>query len=154
VELSVGIMNVVKDVGTDMDDTRDPTWEEALAEFNDALPVELERSPRKITVVYRFTGGGFAATSPDLRGFRVTGRTLREVKAAARHDLQGFLDPAVEVVEREPVSEPRICTSAATTRDGWLVSGALPAVIVLTSSGSAGTFVSSARTSRRKARVS
>src|SRR5262245_42911300 len=142
-------MNVVKDMGTDTDDAREPTWEEALAEFNDALPVELERSPRKITVVYRFTGDGFVATSPDLKGFRATGRTLREVKAAATQDLQSFLDPAVEVVQREPVSEPRICTSAATTRSGWLVSGALPSVVVLTSSGSAGTFVSSARTPRR-----
>jgi predicted RNase H-like HicB family nuclease len=145
-------MSVVEDVGTDMDDEREPTWDEAIAAFNRAAPVELVRSPRRITVVYRYTDGIFTATSPDVRGFRVTARSLHEARAAVREDLDRFLDPAVEVLERIPAPDPEICTAAVGRNS--LVAGSLPGLIVLSSSGTAGTFVSSPRTSRLRARVS
>jgi predicted RNase H-like HicB family nuclease len=147
----VGIMNVVTDVGSNMDD--DPTWDEAIATFNAARPEELVRSPHHVTVVYRYADGVFIATSPEVRGFRVTGRNLREARTAAREDLEKFLDPAVEVRERVPGPDPEICTAAA-GRGSRFEAGELPALIVLSSSGTAGTFVTSPRTSRRRERVS
>jgi hypothetical protein len=148
----VGIMSVVNGMGTDMDDEREPTWEEAVAAFNRAAPVELVRSPRKITVVYRYADGIFTATSPDVKSFRVTGPNLHETKAAAREDLQRFLDPAVEVVDQVPTPDPRICTAAAGRN--WRTSESPPGILVLSSSGTAGTFVSSARGPRLRVRAS
>lgn len=148
----MGIMSVVSDMGTDMDDEREPTWEEAVATFNKAAPVELVRSPRKITVVYRYADGVFTATSPDVKGFRATGANLHEAKAAAREDLDRFLDPAVEVLERVPGPDPEICTAAAGRN--WRTSRSLPGILVLSSSGTAGTFVSSPRGPRLRVRAS
>jgi len=146
-ELSVGIMNVVTEVGANMDDEREPTWDEAMTALDAATPVEVVRSPRRITVVYRYSDGTFTATSPDLRAFRVTGRSLEEAKSAAREDLGRFLDPVVEVIERPPPPDPSICTAAAGHNP--FRAAALPGVIVLSSAGTAHTFVTSLRTPRR-----
>ena len=99
----MGIMNVVENVGTNEGDfEREPTWDEAVAAFEAAEPVELVRSPRKIVVIYRYTDGSFVATSPALAGFEVTGSSLHEARQQARDALAAYLDPAVEVVERFP----------------------------------------------------
>ena len=136
----MGIMSVVTDVGDDMDDEREPTWEEAMAALDTAAPVEVVRSPRQVTVVYRYTGGIFTATSPDVKDFRATGRSLSEVKRAARDDLERFLDPSVRIAERGPLASSGVCTAAAGR--SRLKSVALNGVIVLSTSGTAGTFVS------------
>lgn len=146
----MGIMSVVSDVDAEMDD--EPTWEEAMAALQDATPVEVARSPRSITVIYRYADGMFTASSPDVRGFHVSRPSLRETRRAARDDLADFLDPAVEVRERIPRADPAICTVAAGR--GWRMVGPLSGVVVLSSSGTAGTFVTSPRTSGHKVRAS
>lgn len=134
-------MSVVNEVGTNMDDEPEPTWDEAVAAFNRAAPVELVRSPRQVTVVYQYANGTFTATSPDVRSFRVTGQSLHETRAGVREDLERFLDPAVKVVERFPPAEPGICTAA--TGWAWMKASPLNAIFEVSSSGTARTFVSS-----------
>jgi len=146
----VGMMSVVTDMGTDMEYEREPTWEEAAAEFDAAEPVELARSPRAITVVYRYADRIFTATSPDVRGFRITGRSLHETRDLVRQDLERFLDAVVEVRERFPAATPEIST--ATVGRGWLKAVSLPGIIVTSSSSTAGAFVSSVLASHRRAR--
>lgn len=80
----------------------EPTWEEAHAAFEAAEPAELVRPARKLYVVYQYADGSWTATSPDLEGFEATGASLAETKARAAEDLAAFLDPAVELVEKEP----------------------------------------------------
>jgi predicted RNase H-like HicB family nuclease len=144
----VGIMSVVTDMGRNVEDEREPTWDEAVATLEVATPVEVVRSPREVTVVYRYADGIFTAASPDVRGFQTTGRSLHETRSLVRQDLSQFLDPAVKVLERFPVPDPEICTSAAGC--GLLQGASLPGLIVLSSSGTARTFVSSARPSLRR----
>jgi hypothetical protein len=148
-------MSVVTDVGRNMDDEDEPTWDEAVASFDAATPVELARSPRQVTVLYRYANGVFTATSPELGGFRITGRSLPEAMGLVRHGLEGFLDPAVKVLERFPSAGPENCTAAA---GHGLVFRASPppGLIVLSSSGTARTFISPARASTplRKVRTS
>lgn len=148
----MGIMNVVTDVDSNMDDEREPTWDEALAAFEAASPVELVRPPRQVTVIYRYADGVFTATSPEIKGFRTSGPSLHETRSLVRQDLDRFLDPAVKVLERFPAADPEIRTTAAGSR--WLKTVALPGIMTLSSSGTARTFVSSARASLRRARVS
>ena len=148
----MGIMRVVTDMGTDMEDEREPTWDEAVAEFDAAVPVESTRSPRTITVVYRYADGIFTATSPEIKGFRTTGPSLYETRGLVQQDLERFLDPAVKVWEHFPPETPEIST--ATAGRGWLKAGSLPGIIVTSSSGTARTFVSSARASLRRVRAS
>ena len=81
----------------------EPSWEEAHAAFAAAEPAELVRPARKLRVVYQRLNGGWTATSPDLEGFEVTGVSLEEAKARATENLSSFLDPAVEVDEKEVV---------------------------------------------------
>ena len=146
----MGIMSVVEDVGTQMDDEPDPTWDEAVAVFEAATPVELVRGPREITVVYRYADGSFTATSPDLTGFAISGRSLHETRDLVRQDLAGFLDPAIKVIERFPAPEPEIVTAASRS---WLKAGSLPGVIVVSSLSAGRAFISSARASVRQVRA-
>jgi hypothetical protein len=81
---------------------RDPTWEEAVAQFRTAKPVELVRPARKVVIQYRYEHGSFSAISPDLTGFEVTGASLPAVKALVREKLESYLDRGVELDEREP----------------------------------------------------
>ena len=81
----------------------EPSWEEAHTAFAAAEPAELVRPARKLRVVYQRVGGSWTATSPDLEGFEATGVSLEETKARAAEDLSAFLDPAVELDEREVV---------------------------------------------------
>jgi hypothetical protein len=147
----VGIMSVVTDMGGNMDE-REPTWDEAVAAFEAAVPVELVRPPREITVIYRYVDGIFTAMSPDVKGFRTTGCTLHETRQLVRQDLERFLDPSVKVLERFPVADAKICTTAAGR--GRLVATSLPGIILLSSSGTARTFISSARASLHQVRAS
>ena len=148
----MGIMSVVTDMGRNMEDKREPTWDEAVAALEAANPVEVVRSSREVNVVYRYVDGIFTATSPEVKGFRTTGRSLSEIRSLVRQDLSQFLDPAVKVRERFPLPDREICTSAA--GGGWLQAASLPGMILLSSSGTARTFVSSARASLRRVRAS
>lgn len=148
----MGIISVVTDMGRNMEDEREPTWDEAVAALEAATPVEVVRSPREVNVIYRYADGIFTATSPEVKGFRITGRSLHETKGLVRQDLGQFLDPAVKLLERFPVPDREICTSAAGS--GSLQAASLPGMIVLSSSGAARTFVSSARASLRRVRAS
>lgn len=148
----MGIMNVVTDVDSNVDDEREPTWDEALAAFKAASPVELVRPPRQVTVIYRYADGRFTATSPEIRGFRTSGPSLHETRSLVRQDLDRFLDPPVNVLERFPAADPEIRTTAAGT--GWVDPLALPGIMTLSSSGTARTFISSARASLRRVRLS
>jgi hypothetical protein len=148
----MGIMSVVSDVSTEIDDEREPTWDEAMAALDAAAPVEVVRSARSVTVIYRYADGMFTATSPDVRGFRVSGPSLHETQRAARDDLADFLDPAVGVVERFPAPEPEIMT-AACGRSSFQP-GSLSGIFVLSSSGTARTYVSSARATLPRVRAS
>ncbi len=145
----MGIMSVVTDMGADTEDEREPTWDEAMAALDAAAPLQVVRSPRQVTVVYRYAGGVFTATSPEVKGFRVTGTTLSEVKRIARGDLGKFLDPSVQIAERGPNGSSGVCTVAASrSRLKFAAFDGISGVIVLSSSGTAGSFVASARTSR------
>jgi hypothetical protein len=84
---------------------RDPTWDEAVAEFRTAERVKLVRPPRKVIICYRYEGRRFHATSPDLTGFEADAKSLPEIKTLVRKRLESYLDPAVELDEREPSSE-------------------------------------------------
>jgi hypothetical protein len=143
-------MSVVEGMGRDMDDEPDPTWDEAVAAFEAATPVELVRPPREITVVYRYADGSFTASSLDLAGFEVSGRSLHEIRELVRQDLVGFLDPAVKVIERYPPPEPQIATAAGRS---WFKPSSLPAAIVVTSCTAGRAFVSSAQATLRRVRA-
>jgi hypothetical protein len=148
----VGIMNVVTDVGANMDDEREPTWDEAVAALEAAVPVEVMRQRRQITVVYRYVDGIFTATSPEVAGFRVSGSSLFETRTFVKQDLERFLDPTVDVRERFPAADPEI-RSAAAGRIRFKADS-LPGVIVLSTTGAARAFLSSARGSIRRVRAS
>lgn len=147
----MGIISVVEDVGKHADDEPEPTWDEAVAAFEAATPVELVRPPQQITVVYRYADGSFTATSPDLTGFGISGRSLHETRGLVKQDLAGFLDAAVKVMERFPGPEPEIVTAAASR--SWLKAGLLPGIIVVSSRSVSRAFVSSARASVRRIRA-
>lgn len=106
-ELTVGIMSVVTEMGRNVEDEREPTWDEAIAALETATPVEVVRPPREVQVIYRYADGIFTATSPDVKGFRVTGPSMHETRAYARQDLEKFLDPDVKVKELFPARIPR-----------------------------------------------
>jgi hypothetical protein len=94
-------MKVVKDMQNGQEP--EPTWEEAHATFDAAEPAELVRPARKLRVVYRLIDGSWTATSPDLEGFEVTGASAAEVKERTAEALGDFLDPAVELDEKDLV---------------------------------------------------
>lgn len=148
----MGIMSVVTKVGTDLEDEREPTWDEAVATLDAAAPVEVVRSPRKVTVMYRYADGIFTATSPEVKGFRTTGRSLHETRRLVSQDLRGFLDPAVEIVERIPAADPEVRTAAVGR--GWVNASALHGISVPSSSSGGRAFVSSVRASLRRTRAS
>jgi hypothetical protein len=75
------------------------TWDEAVAASERAEPVEVIRSPRKVTITYRWSSGTCVAESPEIPGFRAYGDHLAAAREAARERLGTFLDPAVEIVE-------------------------------------------------------
>lgn len=141
-------MSVVSDVGADIGDEREPSWEEAIAEFNDATPVELSRSPRAITVVYRYADHIFTATSPDIKGFRVAGPSLHETRGLVRQDLERFLDQAVTIEERFPSADPEIRTAASGRVR--VNADSSPWIILPSSSGAARAFISSVKASWRR----
>jgi len=140
-------MGVVTDMGRDVADEREPTWDEAAAMQAAATPVEVVRPKRQVTVVYRFEGGVFTATSPQLRSLRITGSTLDQAKSLAHQALDRFLDPAVEVKEILPRPDSRVCTVAAD--QSWLKTGGLSTLVVVPSTSSAARSFVSSRKSRR-----
>lgn len=89
-------------------DTPDPemsgevplTREQLVAAFDAATPGEVIRTPRSIMVIYRYAGGRWHASSPQLRGFEAHGDSLAETQRAAQEDLSDYLDPAVWLDER------------------------------------------------------
>lgn len=139
-------MGVVTDVSKNAVGEREPTWEEAVATQAAATPVEVVRPKRQVTVVYRYEGGVFTATSPQLRSLRVTGSTLQKAKNLVKQDLDRFLDQEVNVVEIAPPADPQICTKASGR--GMFQAGPLSILIVPSSSGSSRAFVSASRKSR------
>ena len=80
----------------------EPSLDELLARFEAGKPVKLARSPRRLVVEYRYVGGHWQATSPELTGFEVSGPSLHEIRQIAKADLAGYLDPAVTLDERVP----------------------------------------------------
>jgi hypothetical protein len=103
------MMSVVEDMDVHerQDNTGpDPSWEDAVAEWDAGEPVDLERPRRKLTIQYRYIDGRFYATSPDLTGFEVSGPSLYETTQLVRADLQDFLDCTVELDEHMPRQEP------------------------------------------------
>jgi len=114
----------VTDVGRDVADEREPTWDEAVAVQAGAAPVEVVRPKRLVTVVYRFEDGVFTATSPQLRSLRINGATLEQTTTLTRQALDRFLDPDVEVSEILPRPDSGVCTAAAGR--SWLKTGGCP----------------------------
>jgi hypothetical protein len=94
-------MDELADRSSDEDD-REPRLAEMIAAFEAGEPVDLVRPARTLTVEYRYTDGRWHATSPDLTGFEVTGRSLHEIRQLVRADLADYLDPAVTLDERVP----------------------------------------------------
>ena len=80
--------------------TDDLSWDEAVAMFGNAAPVEVERGARTLRIEYRRHLGGWRATSPDIPGFDVSGGSLADTKQRVRDDLTGWLDGGVTVAER------------------------------------------------------
>ncbi|GHH66048.1 hypothetical protein GCM10017673_11120 [Streptosporangium violaceochromogenes] len=83
----------------DQDEADDLSWDEAVAMFESATPVEAERSARTLHIEYRRCFGRWRATSPDIPGFDVFGSSLADTKRCVRDDLAGWLDTGVTVVE-------------------------------------------------------
>lgn len=81
------------------DSEPDPTWEEAVAEFEAGQPVELIRSPRSLVIEYRYADGRWLATSPRLTGLSVSAASLPEAKTLVAESLEGYLDPAVSIYD-------------------------------------------------------
>jgi hypothetical protein len=134
------MMSVVEDM--DVDDRQDdaepsPSWDEAVAEWDAGEPADLERPPRKITILYRYNNGRFHATSPDLTGFEVPGPSLHETKQLVRAALKDYLDPAVELNERMPPQGPE--TESASRQ---VVTDAGPLILSPTSRGRVSAFMS------------
>jgi predicted RNase H-like HicB family nuclease len=100
----MGIMQLMNDVAGHADDEDDLTWDEAVAVFEAAQPVDLVRSHRQILVIIRYADDRFTATSPELTGFEVSGPTLAETRRLAREAVTAYVDPAVEILECLPQS--------------------------------------------------
>jgi hypothetical protein len=137
------MMSVVEDM--DVHDRQDdaepgPSWEDAVAEWDAGEPADLERLPRKITILYRYIDGRFHATSPDLTGFEVSGPSLHETTQLVRANLRDYLDPAVELDERIPPQDPG--TEGASRQ---VLCNASPIVLSPASHGRVRAFVSSSR---------
>ncbi len=133
-------MSVVEDMDVhdrQDDGEPDPTWDEAVAEWDAGEPADLERQPRKITILYRYNNGRFHATSPDLTGFEIPGPSLHETKQLVRAALRDWLDPAVELVERMPRQGPE--TESASRQ---VVTGVSPLVLSPASYGRVSAFMS------------
>jgi hypothetical protein len=75
------------------------TWDEAVAAFEGAEPVEVARPPRRVMVVYQFRDGVYSATSPQIAGFGEASEDCARLREIVRLRLASFLDPAVEVAE-------------------------------------------------------
>jgi hypothetical protein len=75
--------------------------ESYLDEIRKTEPVEVVRSPRRVTVVYRYGNGMHTATSPEIPGLEETSEDRTRLKEIIRLKLAAFLDPAVEIVERD-----------------------------------------------------
>lgn len=88
----------------EQDSEPDPTWEEAVAEFEAGQPVELIRSPRALLIEYRYADGRWLATSPRLTGLSVSAASLPEAKTLVAESLDGYLDPAASLYDH--VVEP------------------------------------------------
>lgn len=75
---------------------------------SDIGAVEITRPARTLHVVFRHTGNGWQAGSPDLRRLDESGDSLTEVVRRTRARLESWLDPAVRVVETvvAPCSRP------------------------------------------------
>ncbi|MEV4096992.1 hypothetical protein [Streptosporangium saharense] len=91
----------------DQDDADDLSWDEAVAMFENAAPVEVEWGPRTLHIEYRRRFGGWHATSPDVPGFSILGATLADTKHRVHEDLAGWLDAGIEVVETK-VAPPAV----------------------------------------------
>jgi hypothetical protein len=85
----------------DREETDDLSWDDAVAMFDNAAPVEVEWGSRTLCVEYRRRLGGWRATSPDVPDFDVLGISLADTKRRVHEDLAGWLDTGVEVVERQ-----------------------------------------------------
>jgi predicted RNase H-like HicB family nuclease len=138
----MGIMGVVTDVGSNVEDEREPTWEDAVKARAGGTPVEVVRPRRRITVVYRYRDGAVIASSPQLRSLRATGATLEEARRLVREDLDRFLDPEVEIHEDLPHTEPRPCTVAAGRSWMYLLDSSV--ILAASSSGTARSFITPA----------
>lgn len=95
----------------DQHEADDLSWDEAVAMFESATPVEAERSARTLHIEYRRCFGGWRATSPDIPGFDVFGSSLADIKRRVRDDLAGWPDTGVTVAEhtvppRKPLPSP------------------------------------------------
>lgn len=88
------------------DSEPDPTWEEAVAEFEAGRAVALTRSRRQLVIEYRYADGSWRATSPGLMGFSVSAASLPEAKVLAAGSLAAYLDPAVSIEESVVESVP------------------------------------------------
>ncbi|MEV6860952.1 hypothetical protein AB0M44_08100 [Streptosporangium subroseum] len=85
----------------DRDEADDLSWDDAVAMFDNAAPVEVDRGSRTLRVEYRRRPGGWRATSPDVPDFDILGISLADTKRRVREDLASWLDTGVEVVERQ-----------------------------------------------------
>jgi predicted RNase H-like HicB family nuclease len=114
--MRTGIMKVMNDMAEPLqgDDEPEPSLDDMVAAFEAAQPVELVRSRRKLIVEYRYEDGHWRATSPDLMGFEVSGRSLHEIRQRVKADLAGYLDPEVELDERAP--DPAATRGASRSR--------------------------------------
>ena len=78
----------------------DMTWEEALAEFEEATPAEVVRPARTIDVIYQYISGRWRAAVPSIRSFAAVGATLDEVRQITRSSLRDYLDCAITLREQ------------------------------------------------------
>lgn len=97
-------------VTSERDEADDLSWDEAVAMFESAAPIEVEWGPRALHVEYRRRPGGWRATSPEVQGFNILGVSLADTKRRVHEDLASWLDPGVEVIERQ-IAPPKTTTA-------------------------------------------
>jgi hypothetical protein len=75
----------------------DPTWDEAVAEFESGEPAGLARSPRTLLIYYRYVDDRWQVSAPELEGFYVSAVSLPAARKLVSAELADYLDPLVKL---------------------------------------------------------
>jgi len=97
--------------------------EQELAElFRTGEPVELVRpNNRSLVVRYRYSGGHWQASSPDIPSFLASAATLAQLRKSTRELLGNYVDSDVELIEYQVGNARTVAAGVATIVRGPVV---------------------------------